>query len=62
MIERVAAQVRERPRLLTEALKPRRLGQLGIALGVFGGWIAYPPIEVRTVVWVAARPHFWCPE
>ena len=51
MIECVAAQVRERPQLLTEALKPRRLGQLGIALGVFGGWIAYPPIEVRTVVW-----------
>jgi simple sugar transport system permease protein len=31
-------------------MPPRRVGQLGIALGAFAAWVAYPPVEVRNVV------------
>ena len=62
ILDRAVAQVRERPQLRAEVLKPRRIGQLGIALGVLAAWIAYPPVEVRTVVWpiVVAVPAVAC--
>ncbi len=62
MIERAAAQVSNRSELLALALGPRRIGQLGIVLGIFAAWIAFPPAEVRTAVWsiVIAVPALAC--
>jgi simple sugar transport system permease protein len=61
VIER-AAQLREGTNLLAELSKPRRIAQLGIALGAFAAWIAFPPVEVRNVVWpiVVAVPAIAC--
>jgi general nucleoside transport system permease protein len=49
MIARAAAQLRENA-AFAEGLTPRRVGQLGIVIGVFAAWIAFPPVEVRSVI------------
>jgi ABC-type uncharacterized transport system permease subunit len=61
-MERAADQVRERSVLLAEALSPRRIGQLGIVIGALAAWIAFPPLETRTVWWsvVVAVPALVC--
>ncbi len=62
MIEGTAPRMGERSQLLAAALTPRRIGQLGIVLGALAAWIAFPPVEARTVVWpiVVAVPALAC--
>jgi general nucleoside transport system permease protein len=48
---RSVAEARTSPALIASARTARRVAQAGIAIGAVAAWIAYPPVEVRSLVW-----------